>query len=80
MLVMAVRGAVGGVKVDVYTAVPLTTRKLERYPTNGKGFPTVNRPICAPLLYDGVPLLVAVPPETPFTQIVYVFPLLVPAM
>jgi hypothetical protein len=29
VLVTAVNGAVGGVKADVYTAVPFTTLKLE---------------------------------------------------
>ena len=58
---MAVNGDVGGVKLEVYTAVPLTNRKLEIYPAIVLlEFPILNTLPCAVIFVDEValPLLV----------------------
>ena len=72
-----VNGLAGTVKLPVYTATPLVTRKLEILPANGLLEPSVALPIPNKLLLvlPMVKLMVTGVPATPFTYEVSVLPL-----
>ena len=76
MLAITVNGAVGGVKAEVYTAVPLIIRALVIYPVNGLTPAVVEAPITrlSVEVYTLPAAVNGVPETEPFTYKVQVFP------
>ena len=63
---IAVSGAVGGVKFDVYTAVPLTILTFDKYPVNTPVMPPLYLSAPMYVMPENVAEEVHVPSETPF--------------